>query len=274
MTGHPHTERANLIGIGWMLLTGLLFVGVNGTVRHVGPDLPAVQGAFIRFVIGLLILMPVLLRGLRGGFPARLWPLFVGRGALHCFAVGLWFFAMSNITVAEVTAIGFLNPIIVTLGAAMILGETLSWRRLLAILIALLGAVIVLRPGVRDLGAGHLAQLGAALCFAASYMVAKQLSVEVTAGAVVAMMSLTVTIGLAVPAALVWQPPTAVQIGWLALTAVFATAGHYTMTRAFASAPLTVTQPVVFCNWYGQACWGRWSFTNRLIRGFWSGVVS
>jgi drug/metabolite transporter (DMT)-like permease len=35
-------------------------------------------------------------------------------------------------------------------------------------------------------------------------------------------------------------------VAWLALVAVFATAGHYAMTRAFAAAPLTVTQPVTF----------------------------
>lgn len=239
-------ERSNLTGIGWMLVTGLLFVAVNGTVRHVGPSLPAVQGAFIRFAIGLVFLLPVLAPALRRGFAARLWPLFLGRGALHCLAVALWFFAMARITVAEVTAIGFLNPIVVTLGAALILGESLSVRRLLAIAVALAGALIVLRPGLRGLEAGHLAQLGAALCFGSSYLMAKRLSAEVPAAVVVAMMSLTVAIGLAVPAALVWQAPTPGQIGWLTLTAVFATAGHYTMTRAFAAAPLMVTQPVVF----------------------------
>jgi len=36
------------------------------------------------------------------------------------------------------------------------------------------------------------------------------------------------------------------EVFWLAMTAVFATAGHYTLTRAFAAAPLTVTQPVSF----------------------------
>ena len=44
----------------------------------------------------------------------------------------------------------------------------------------------------------------------------------------------------------VWVPVGAVQVAWLALVAAFATAGHYTMTRAFAVAPLTVTQPVTF----------------------------
>jgi drug/metabolite transporter (DMT)-like permease len=44
----------------------------------------------------------------------------------------------------------------------------------------------------------------------------------------------------------VWEPVSLHNLGWLFLTAVFATAGHYTMTLAFSMAPLTVTQPVTF----------------------------
>ncbi len=168
------------------------------------------------------------------------------RGALQTLAVTLWFFAMARIPVAEVTAIGYLNPIVVTIGAAVVFGEKLALRRILAIGVAFAGALIILRPGMRDILPGHLAQLGAAVSFGLSYLIAKRLSALASAGAVVAMMSLTVTIGLLPFAVAVWVPPTVPQLGWLALVAVFATAGHYTMTRAFAAAPLTVTQPVTF----------------------------
>ena len=63
---------------------------------------------------------------------------------------------------------------------------------------------------------------------------------------VVFMLSVTVTIGLAPFAWAVWVPPTLEQLGWLFLVAVFATAGHFTMTMAFKAAPLTVTQPITF----------------------------
>lgn len=238
--------RNELLGIMWMVLTGLLFVGVNGVVRALGDDLPATESAFIRFVIGLVFLSPILIRGFRNGLPPGLMRPFLLRGALHCGAVILWFYAMARISVAEVTAIGFLNPIVVTIGAALLLGERLSWRRAAAIGVALLGAMVVLRPGMRDLQDGHFAQMGAALLFGSSYLVAKTLSERAPPALVVAMLSLTVTIGLAPLAIAVWVPPTPTQLGGLALVALFATAGHYTMTRAFALAPMTVTQPVVF----------------------------
>ncbi|NHF74038.1 DMT family transporter [Paracoccus sp. 12-3] len=229
-----------------MVATGLCFVAVNALVKIYGQGLPAAQSAFIRFLFGVAFLSPALIGVVRRGLPRSLIGPFVLRGALHSLAVMLWFFAMTRIPIAEVTAIGFLNPIVATVGAALLLGETLSWRRGLAIGVALLGALVVLRPGMRALDPGHMAQIGAALGFGLSYLLARQLAQRAPADVVVAMMALTVTIGLAPLALAVWVPPTWEQVFGMGLVAVFATVGHYTMTRAFAVAPMAVTQPVTF----------------------------
>jgi drug/metabolite transporter (DMT)-like permease len=239
-------QNRPLAGILWMLATGLSFVAVTGIVRHLGTALPAVEAAFLRFLIGLIFLAPTLAGVLRGGLSPEAVTLVAGRGALHVAAVSLWFYAMARIPVAEVTAIGYLNPIVVTVGAAILFGEKLALRRIMAIAVALAGALVILRPGLREVSSGQLAQLGAATCFGLSYLIAKRLSALMPAGALVALLSLTVTLGLAPFALAVWVPPTPVQIGQLAIVAAFATLGHYTMARAFAAAPLTVTQPVTF----------------------------
>jgi drug/metabolite transporter (DMT)-like permease len=93
---------------------------------------------------------------------------------------------------------------------------------------------------------GHLAQLTAAVFFAASYLIAKRLSQTAGAGAIVAMMSVCVMLLLLPVALWVWVPVSAWQLASLALVAGFATLGHYFMTRAFLVAPMTVTQPVTF----------------------------
>lgn len=235
-----------LEGALWMLATGLCFVGVTGIVRHLGTDLPAAQSAFVRFGWGVVFLLPSLWGLMRQGLPAGTMALFGWRGVVHTAAVILWFYAMARIPVAEVTAIGYLNPVLVTLGAALFFGEVLALRRILAVGVALIGALIVLRPGLREVTDGHVAQLGAACFFAASYLFAKRLSQLAPAGTVVAMMSLTVTVGLLPLAIWVWVPMTLAQWGWLGLVAGFATTAHYCMTRAFKAAPLAVTQPVTF----------------------------
>jgi drug/metabolite transporter (DMT)-like permease len=242
----PSGPLRTVEGVLWMLLAGLSFVGVTGIVRYLGTELPAAQSAFIRFAWGVVFLIPALLPILRQGLPKGSLPLFLGRGVVHTGAVIFWFHAMARIPVAEVTAIGYLNPVLVTLGAVLFFGEKLAWRRVLAVGVALLGAAIVLRPGFREVTGGHLAQLCAATLFAGSYLYASRLSRIAGAGTVVAMLSLTVTAGLAPLAWAVWVPVSLAQVGWLALVAAFATAGHYAMTRAFRAAPLSVTQPVTF----------------------------
>ncbi|MDO5632615.1 MAG: DMT family transporter [Paracoccus sp. (in: a-proteobacteria)] len=256
--------RSDLTGIAWMVATGLSFVAVSGIVRALDGALPAPQAAFIRFCFGLVFLGPVLVPALRTGFSGPVWRLFGLRGALHLAAVVAWFYGVARIPVAEVTAIGYLNPVVVMVGAALFLGERISTRRMAAIAVAVLGAVIVLRPGIRALDPGHLAQVAAVICFGTSYLVAKRLSLLASPAVVVAMMSLTVTVGLAPLAAAVWVPPTLAQVAGLGLVAVFATLGHYTMTRAFAAAPLTVTQPVTFLQLIWAALLGWFAFHEPL----------
>jgi drug/metabolite transporter (DMT)-like permease len=235
-----------LAGIGWMLVTGACFVAVTAMVKHGAAGLPAVQGAFIRFLVGLVFVAPGLwaLRHLRPGRAD--WASFGARGAVHSAAVALWFYAMTRIPIAEVTAMNYLSPVYVTLGAALFLGEPLAVRRVLAVAAALVGAAVILRPGFRALDPGHVAMLGTALCFSASYLLAKRQTARFGAATVVAAMSVAVTLILAPLAWAVWVPPSPAQWGWLTAVAAAATAGHYCMTRAFAAAPVTVTQPVTF----------------------------
>ena len=239
----PRPQRP-LVGAAYMLAAGLCFVVLTAVVKHMGPGIPAAQSAFLRYALGLVFLLPVLGMLRREGVKPGLWPVFAWRGAAHTVAVVLWFYAMTRIPLAEVSAMGYLNPIWITLGAALFLGEALRLRRIAAIAVAIAGALIILRPGLRELNLGHLAMLGTSLAFGASYLVAKRLSGLASAQMVVAMLSITVTIGLAPMALVVWQPVTPVQLGWLALIAGVATLGHYLMTLAFAEAPITVTQPV------------------------------
>ena len=241
----PSADRP-VTGILFMLLTGALFVAVIAIVKHLGSELPAAESAFLRYVLGLVFLIPMIRPILRARLSRKDLLLFGLRGASHSLGVVFWFFAMTQIPIAEVTAMGYLAPICVTIGATVFLGEKLAARRILAVLMALLGAMVILRPGFREVSGGHLAMLANALLFGISYLVAKHMTGRTSPVVIVGMLSITVTIGLAPMAAMVWVTPTLTQLGWIFLVACFATAGHYTMTLAFAAAPITVTQPVTF----------------------------
>lgn len=233
-------------GVFWMLTTGLQFVAVTALVKILGTRIPAPEAAFLRYVLGLLFLLPMMrvIRQIR--LDRHTLFLFGARGAAHTIGVSLWFYGMARIPIADVTAINYLSPVYVTLGAALFLGEKLALRRIAAILAALVGALIILRPGFREVGSGHIAMLGTAILFGVSYLLAKLLSDRCSPLTVVTMLSITVTIGLAPLAMMNWVTPTWYELAVLMGVATLATGGHFTMTLAFRAAPLSVTQPVSF----------------------------
>ena len=235
-----------LAGIGWMIVTGLCFVALTGLVKHLGDALPAVQTGFLRYFLGLIFVLPMLRAVLRQRPGLTELRFFGLRGVVHSVGVILWFYAMTQITIAEVTAMNYLTPVYVTLGAALFLGERLAIRRLLAVGFAFLGVLIILRPGLREISPGHLAMIGTAIFVAASYLMAKRASAQSDATMVVALLSITVTICLAPLAIAVWVPPTPMQLFWLFWVAAFGTAGHFAMTLSFKAAPVAVTQPATF----------------------------
>lgn len=233
-------------GVFWMVLTGAQFVGVTALVKFLGTRIPAPEAAFLRYAYGLVFFVPMIGTLCRARYGRQLWLMFSARGAVHTIAVALWFFAMARIPLADVTAMNYLSPVYVTIGAALFLGEKLALRRVLAICAALIGTLIILRPGFREVGAGHLVMLLVAVCFGASYLLAKQMTNRVSPAVVVAMLSIIVTIGLLPLALMNWVTPTWAESALLFGVACLATGGHYTMTLAFRAAPLAATQPVSF----------------------------
>lgn len=224
----------------------MLFVGVTVAVRYLGTNMNPVQAAFIRYCFGIVLILPLLSRaGImsldrdRLGFHAL-------RGLVHGGGVILWFLAMSRIPISEVTALGFTTPIFVTLGAAVFLSERLKPYRVAAVVLGFIGALLILRPGLRVIDIGALAQLGAAPLFACSYLMAKSATRREASSMIVVLLSVFCTLTLALPALLVWRTPTLDELLLLGLTALLATSGHYCMTRALEAAEVSAVQPFTF----------------------------
>lgn len=229
-----------------MAISGITFVAVAGLVKYLGPAMPAPQTAFLRYVLGLILLLPMFLKWRSLRLTNLQWQRAFWRGATHTLGVSLWFFAMARIPIADVSAMNYLTPVYVTIGAALFLKERFALRRMAAIGVALIGVLIVLRPGFREIDFGHLAMLLATMAFGASYLLAKCLTDELPAQTVVLLLSVSVTIALFPFAIIGWVAPSYVDLGILFLVACLATAGHYTMSLSFQATAISISQPVLF----------------------------
>ena len=253
----------SIIGILWMVLTTILFVGVTATVRYLEGEVPAPQAAFLRYAIGTIFLIPSLISLTKIKPEKPLLHKFILRGLVHSIGVTLWFYAMSVMPVAEVTAIGFLTYIFVSIGASIFLKEKLHRHRLAAILISFIGALIVLRPGFKIIESGQLGMLMATVVFTASYLIAKIVSKERSSSEIVAMLSIFTTIFLIPSAIYSWEPLSIKAFLILSFTALIATVGHITMTKAIKAAPMVVTQPILFLQLVWASMVGLFIFNEK-----------
>ncbi len=235
-----------MAGIGWMVLTTLCFASVTGIVRFVGTSVPAPEAAFLRYAFGVLFFSPMLIRLLKRPPNSSVMKLHAIRGTIHGIAVIMWFYAMARLPIAEVTALGYVAPLFVTIGAAIFLNERLHARRITALVVGLLGTMVILRPGLSEFSSGQIAQLCAAPLFAASFLLAKNLTEKADSSEIVLLLSIFCTLILLPFAIFTWTTPSLSDTFWLAMTAAVATFGHFTMTQAFRAAPLTITQPIQF----------------------------
>jgi len=234
------------MGMLYMIASGFCFVAVAVLVRYVGTRIPAPEAAFIRYVAGTVFMAPVVIQMFRGQARIVSSKILLLRGITHGLGVCLWFFAMARIPIAEVTALSYLTPILMTIGAALFFNETLYTRRIMAIVFGLLGVFIILRPGFTNISIGQVAQLMTAPLFAASLLLTKKLTATEQLTTIVASLSVICSITLLPLALIDWVNPSVTELTLLTLTGLMATIGHFTLTRALALAPVSVLQPVSF----------------------------
>ncbi len=210
------------------------------------------------------MLAPVVFQIFRGRAKIVSSKVLMVRGITHGLGVCLWFFAMARIPIAEVTALSYLTPILMTIGAALFFNEKLYARRILAIVVGLLGVLIILRPGFTTISIGQVALLLTAPLFAASLLLTKKLTATEQLTTIVASLSIICTVTLLPLALLNWVPPNLTELFLLSLTGFFATIGHFMLTRALGLAPVSVLQPVSFLQLLWATLCGVWLFNDSI----------
>jgi len=247
----------------WAAAAGSLFSLLNALMRALALSIDPFQAQFLRYFLGLLVLLPIVLhRGLAAYRPRHIGGQFV-RGAAHALGLCLWFAALPKIPLADMTAIGFTGPIFIMIGAKLAFNEPMRWERWLATLAGLAGVLIVVGPKLSaSAGMYHLIMLASAPVFAASFLITKALTRYETTGTILVWQSISVAL-LSLPLALwSWQPLSAWQWAGFAVSGLLGSAGHYCLTRSFTRADISATQSVKFLDLVWSALLGFVLFTD------------
>lgn len=145
--------------------------------------LPVGRIAFVRVAGQMLPVALVLNRALPVRVATRQPWLHLLRGLTQLGAGALVFLSLTRIGLAEATALADIDPILITLGDALVLGERLGPRRIAGIAVACAAALIIPRPGTGAILPAALLPPAAACCHAANALAARAIGPRETAWA-------------------------------------------------------------------------------------------
>jgi drug/metabolite transporter (DMT)-like permease len=257
-------------GILLMIAAILLFTAMDATAKGLIQRYPAPQVIWVRFagqlLIVLLLLRHRLLPVLRTRFPV----LHFWRSAAQFGATTFFFLSLPHIGLAEATAIADLNPVLITLGAAVFLGEKFGPRRLAGVIVALIGALIVIRPGAGVFSWWAILPLLCALSYAASALLTRRIGAQesVWASMVYAALFGTLVAGAALP--FVWQPVASADLWLFGLIACLGTGAQLCIIRSFSITEASVVAPfaylgIIFATGWGIVLYDQWPDALTII---------
>jgi S-adenosylmethionine uptake transporter len=227
----PDGARNDMTGGAWLIADMSLNIWALSIVKWLGADYPASQIVFIRAVVGLLVISPLIWRGRERFHNLEDLKLHLVRVILSVITLSASFFAIPRVPLAVFTAAGFTRPLITMMMAAVLLHEVIGVRRWVAAAVALVGIVIAINPGAVtwDLG---LAALGLVIISGSGAIIAMR---RLRAAPPLVMMTFY-TVGLAVfsaPMALMtWQPVQPDHVVALVLMGCFAQSAQLCFLRA------------------------------------------
>jgi drug/metabolite transporter (DMT)-like permease len=248
-----------LLGILSMLVASSLFPVMNGLVQILSERYSTEQIVWARaashFVFILALFAPrygsALLRTSTPGWQ-------VIRSAVHLGSMICFFTGVKYLPLAKASSISFTTPFFVALLAWPLLGERMTPGRMGAVIVAFLGALIIIRPGTEVFHWASLFMLGSALCYALYQILTRHVTRTDSAETSAVYSALVGTVVMSVVAPFVWTPVD----GWADAALLFSLGiigglGHYFVARAMTYAQAGIVAP-----------FGYWQLVGAVIVGY------
>jgi drug/metabolite transporter (DMT)-like permease len=274
-TPKPLLASANSKGIAWMLLAIVLFTLMDAAAKGLIDIYPAPQVVWARFTgQAVLVLLFLSRRGVLTSLQTQHPWLHMLRSAFQLGATTFFFLSLAYIGLPEATALADISPILITLGAALFLGERLDGAKIFAVFIALIGALIIIRPGMGVFSLAALLPLACAVCFAGNSLLTRFIGSKETPWGSLLHAALFGCIALSLALPFFWTPIAPRHFAAFAMIGVLGTCAQFCIIRSFSIAEAMVVAPFTYFGILFATLWGgiffgqypdQWTIVGALV---------
>ncbi len=222
-----------------MLFASVNFAILNALVKYLSEEYHLSQIIFFRSFFAVLLILPFIIKSGIKTLKTNSIKLQLIRCSLAVLAMYLWFYSISKIPLAEATAINFTAPIFGAIFAIFLLKEKIKYRRIIAIFVSLIGALIIIRPGLIHFNVFIFTTLIASILMGMASVYIKKITLIDHPNAVVFYMPMVLTLVSFVPCIIFWTIPTVFSFILLTATGLTAFLAHVCITKAFSKSDAT-----------------------------------
>ena len=256
----------------FMVIAMLLLPGLDAFAKLLSKDMSAGQIVFYRFIFQASFMLPIVLYRKELLISLRIKPLIqFMRGVLVALATLFFFSALKYMPMAESISIFFVEPMILTILSSLLLGETIRYRRIIAIIIGFIGATIIISPSYEIFGWSAIWPLCAAVCFALYVVLTRQISglvgvypMQFTAGLMASLvMAIALSAGYQFDIDVLIPSLPSLDTLWMIVgLGIFATIGHIFLVNAVRHANASLLAPFQYLEIVAATILGYFIFSD------------
>ncbi len=238
-------------GAAGMCLAMLIFICMDAMAKHLAQTLPPLQVVWARYTGQTLLIVAIFLPSLPRLFRTSNIRVQLARSVLLFTATSLFFTGLAVLPLAEATALMEIGPLLITAMAAVFLGEQVGPRRWAGVVLGLVGALIIIRPGLGVFQPAALYVVGAAICLAGFQVATRMMSGTDSIWTTMLYTTLLGSVAASLAMPVLWVAPPVELLPFMLAIGAVGFAGHLCLVWALGQAPASVLAPFN----YSQLIW-------------------
>ena len=260
--------KAKTLPILLMIGAVFCFASMDATAKYLMKEIGPAQTIWARYTVQALLVTVLILPKISIYGKTKYPKLQFVRSVALMMATTLFFFAFSRLGLAEASAIFNISPVLITLGAFLFLREQIGPRRVIGILVSLLGALIIIRPGSGVFTIYAILPLGAAIFYSTYSLATRFVGTDESPWTSLFYSAIFGAICYSIYIVFHWNPMSNNALLLTIIIGLFGTAGHICLIRALTLGEASLVAPFIYTNLLFTTIWGVVLFGN--FPDFWT----